>query len=59
MHFCIDHQNKRYCRKLDEPSGNQCREKFSDVLTSETAKIAKKTQNCRTDSALYLTGTAN
>ena len=38
-----NHQKrKRYCRKFGESSDNQSREKLSDVLTSERAKIVKK-----------------
>ena len=46
-------------RKFGEPSADQSSEKLSDVLTSERVKIAEIFQNYRTDSALYLTGSAN
>ena len=42
LHFRNHHQNKRQCRNFDEPSGNQSREKLSNVLTSGSAEIAKK-----------------
>ena len=56
LHLRHHHQNKRLCRKFDEPSANQTREKLSDVLTSEKARLAEKSQTCKTDSASYLLG---